>query len=68
MKAQIKQNTNQQSKETANLVVGTFLETVSTKSDTQPDCDRDKGTVVWRWDTGDDECRTYSEEYECGAK
>lgn len=67
MKTRIKRNTKQQSKKTGTLVADAFLETISTKSDTRPDCDRDKGTVVRQWDTGDDECRAYSEEYECGA-
>lgn len=31
-----------------------------------PNCD-DKGIVVKQWETGDTECRAYSEEYECGA-
>lgn len=67
MKTRVKQNTKQQSKKTGTFVAGAFLETTSMKSDTWPDCDRDKGAVVRQWDTGDDECRAYSEEYECGA-
>lgn len=29
--------------------------------------DCDKGAVINTWETGDDECDAYSEEYECGG-
>lgn len=32
----------------------------------KPKCE-DMGKIVETWNTGDDECNSYSERYECGA-
>lgn len=66
----VKHDTTHQSEKGRTLGAGTFMETTTTKSkydNTRPECNRDKGIIVRQWDTGDDECRAYSEEYECGA-
>lgn len=31
------------------------------------ECDRELGSEIRRWATGDDECNAYSVEYACGA-